>query len=585
MLGDLQGGGTAPAEANSAAVTPETVAPGTVAATIPAAVPAAVPVSVPATGATAEWVPGAVQDSSFPAEAAPVTDDGVPSAAAPLTGADSEPAGDRAAVPAPVTDAGALASIAFAGLLQVSPSAAPAPAGIPVRVPAGELRESGRPVSASTQASGPARIPTEAAAPEGNTAPVLGTSVPVLAVSAPATSWPVTQAVTTPALTVPVGTAPVGTAPAGTAPGRSTFGLATTATGFAADPSTGPRQPGPAGSVNAPVASPFVVPAATGTPGTAVRVVSAVTGSAPALDTARATAGTPPAGTAAEPAPVPGGPGATAVVPSAPQTVAAAPAAQTARPFTARAVTAGIAQAGTAVPADGTTDPAPAAASASAPAAAAAQPAVPGDALAAAAPAAAGAGAAQPPAAGAAMPQPATHTASHAAAPLQPQLAKPLFTLVGAPHGQHVMTLKVSPEDLGPLTVRAHIDAGGVRIELFAPGEVGREAVRGILPELRKELADAGFGASLDLSDHSGPGNPGQNSAGQNSTGQDRPGNGPTGAGSSGAGRDSAGNGPGGRNGAGEPRPGHRWGPGPDEQTGNAGRIPASPQTTLDILV
>jgi flagellar hook-length control protein FliK len=216
---------------------------------------------------------------------------------------------------------------------------------------------------------------------------------------------------------------------------------------------------------------------------------------------------------------------------------------------------------------------------------AAAQPAVPADALAAAAPAAAGAGAAQPPAAAAATPQAATHTASHAAASLQPQLAKPLFTLVGAPHGQHVMTLKVSPEDLGPLTVRAHIDAGGVRIELFAPGEVGREAVRGILPELRKELADAGFGASLDLSDHSGPGNPGQNSAGQNSDGQDRPGAGPSGTGLSGAGRDAAGNGPGGRNGAGEPRPGPRWDPRPDEAAGNAGRILTSPQTTLDILV
>ena len=101
--------------------------------------------------------------------------------------------------------------------------------------------------------------------------------------------------------------------------------------------------------------------------------------------------------------------------------------------------------------------------------------------------------------------QSASQPAPQTSAPLQPQLAKPLFTLVGAPHGQHIMTLKVSPEDLGPLTVRAQIDAAGVRIELFAPGEAGREAVRGILPELRRELHDAGFGASLDLSDHSGP--------------------------------------------------------------------------------
>lgn len=67
------------------------------------------------------------------------------------------------------------------------------------------------------------------------------------------------------------------------------------------------------------------------------------------------------------------------------------------------------------------------------------------------------------------------------------------------------MTLRLSPEDLGPLTVRAHIDGAGVRIELFAPGEVGREAVRGILPELRRGLGESGFGASLDLSEHNAP--------------------------------------------------------------------------------
>ncbi len=94
---------------------------------------------------------------------------------------------------------------------------------------------------------------------------------------------------------------------------------------------------------------------------------------------------------------------------------------------------------------------------------------------------------------------------------LQPQLSRPLFTLATAAAGEHVMTLKVNPEDLGPLTIRAHIDAGGVRIEMFSPGEAGREALRGVLPELRKELADAGFGASLNLSDRSGPGDGGQN--------------------------------------------------------------------------
>jgi hypothetical protein len=81
----------------------------------------------------------------------------------------------------------------------------------------------------------------------------------------------------------------------------------------------------------------------------------------------------------------------------------------------------------------------------------------------------------------------------------------PLFSLASAAPGAHVMTLKLSPEDLGPLTVRAHIDGSGVRIELFAPGEAGREAVRSVLPELRRGLGESGFGASLDLSEHNAP--------------------------------------------------------------------------------
>jgi Meckel syndrome type 1 protein len=186
----------------------------------------------------------------------------------------------------------------------------------------------------------------------------------------------------------------------------------------------------------------------------------------------------------------------------------------------------------------------------------------------------------QPAAQAAAQPafQSASPQAPHYAAPLQSQLAKPLFTLVGAPQGQHIMTLKVSPEDLGPLTVRAQIDAAGVRIELFAPGDAGREAVRGILPELRRELQGAGFGASLDLSDHNGPGF-GQHGT-QHGTGQDRNGTG----GQFAAGRDpgGTGSGPGDRNG---PRPGNRWDALADDQAIRTARLLNGPQTTLDILV
>ena len=200
-------------------------------------------------------------------------------------------------------------------------------------------------------------------------------------------------------------------------------------------------------------------------------------------------------------------------------------------------------------------------------------PAAPADALTAAGAAvAAVAPAGQPTSSTAAAPQPAAPAAPQPGATIQPQLAKPLFTLAGAPQGQHIMTLQVTPEDLGPMTVRAHIDAAGVRIELFAPGDAGREAIRGVLPELRKELADAGFGASLDVSEHTGPGNTARDGTSQDNASGDR------------AGRES-GSGPGNRNGPGDPRPGHRWDALADGDALRDARILNGPQTTLDILV
>ena len=205
-------------------------------------------------------------------------------------------------------------------------------------------------------------------------------------------------------------------------------------------------------------------------------------------------------------------------------------------------------------------------------------PAAPSAAVAAAGAAAPGAAPAGQPASApvpSATPQPAP-AAPQTAAALQPQLAKPLFTLAGAPHGQHIMTLNVSPEDLGPLTVRAHIDAAGVRIELFAAGDAGREAVRGILPELRKELTGAGFGASLDLSEHSGPGGAAQDRAGQGTAG-------PGGCRRGVPARDAAGQGS--RNGPGEPRSGTVGTRLADDAALRSARTLNGPQTTLDILV
>ena len=68
------------------------------------------------------------------------------------------------------------------------------------------------------------------------------------------------------------------------------------------------------------------------------------------------------------------------------------------------------------------------------------------------------------------------------------------------------MTINVTPDNLGPVTVRAHISAGDVRLELFAPNDAGREALRSILPDLKRDLAGSGLNANLDLSSGNQPG-------------------------------------------------------------------------------
>ena len=101
--------------------------------------------------------------------------------------------------------------------------------------------------------------------------------------------------------------------------------------------------------------------------------------------------------------------------------------------------------------------------------------------------------------------------------PLASQVARPLFTLAAAGPGEHTMSISITPDDLGPVVVRAQISATGIRLELFAPTDVARDALRLILPDLRRDLAGGALPASLDLSTRSQPGDAG--SSGR----QDRP--------------------------------------------------------------
>ncbi len=67
------------------------------------------------------------------------------------------------------------------------------------------------------------------------------------------------------------------------------------------------------------------------------------------------------------------------------------------------------------------------------------------------------------------------------------------------------MTISVTPDNLGPVTVRAHISGENMRIELFSPSDNGREALRQLLPDLRRDLSATGANANLDLSSQGRP--------------------------------------------------------------------------------
>jgi flagellar hook-length control protein FliK len=100
---------------------------------------------------------------------------------------------------------------------------------------------------------------------------------------------------------------------------------------------------------------------------------------------------------------------------------------------------------------------------------------------------------------------PAAPAAPSAPPTFATQVSVPVFTLVGGAQGEHTLTVNVAPDNLGPVTVRAHITADGIRVQLFAPTDAGRDALRAILPDLRRDLAGSGLDASLDLSSRNEP--------------------------------------------------------------------------------
>ncbi|OIH86774.1 hypothetical protein BLJ79_02095 [Arthrobacter sp. UCD-GKA] len=79
--------------------------------------------------------------------------------------------------------------------------------------------------------------------------------------------------------------------------------------------------------------------------------------------------------------------------------------------------------------------------------------------------------------------------------PLHRQLLGPIATLAAGPNGERTLSVNIAPEALGPITVKAHLGSEGIRMDISAPTEAGREALRAMLPELRRELAASGGGS------------------------------------------------------------------------------------------
>ncbi|NUU15881.1 hypothetical protein HP550_01275 [Cellulomonas humilata] len=89
-----------------------------------------------------------------------------------------------------------------------------------------------------------------------------------------------------------------------------------------------------------------------------------------------------------------------------------------------------------------------------------------------------------------------TPTAQPAPPPLAEQLGARLTALTGPgglSHGRHILTVPVDPENLGPVRIVAHIGPESVRVELVGATEASREALRGALSELRRDLAASGL--------------------------------------------------------------------------------------------
>lgn len=84
-------------------------------------------------------------------------------------------------------------------------------------------------------------------------------------------------------------------------------------------------------------------------------------------------------------------------------------------------------------------------------------------------------------------------TGAGAAQPVGGQVARQVAVLRGAADGSHTMTLVLTPETLGPVEVQVTVSKGALDLTLRGAHEFGRAALLDALPDLRRDLEQAGL--------------------------------------------------------------------------------------------
>jgi hypothetical protein len=257
-------------------------------------------------------------------------------------------------------------------------------------------------------------------------------------------------------------------------------------------------------------AGPPAGPAAAGTPTTNVPTAPAPP---TAVDAATAPVDAAPTGPSVPTAPVTGQPDGATGVGATPNPAAGAEPAAGATPTVGATFAGAPVGVADAVTADVTAAPQPAAPTApTAPA-----PVDPAGTTQAGVQAGAQALGATAPATPVAAPAPAAAPAAPATpAPPAQQLAMHIAPLRLDADGVHRLTVHLHPADLGQVSVIAEIRNGAIQVHLAGGTDAGREALRAALPDLRRDLQDAGFSScELDLrQDAPGGGQPQERRAG-----------------------------------------------------------------------